>query len=228
MRSAAYPVAPGISERLAFQILAGSVPKALRGLWLKSRLGSCDGLPLVGRGVRVTHPQMVRVGRGFAIEDFAEVQGLSQRGVRIGNNVTIGRGAQIRMSSYYGRDLGVGLEVGDESNVSLQAFLGASGGITIGRRVLMGPGVMLLSEEHIADRLDLDIKYQGVRAVPIHIEDGVWIGAGVLVLGGVRIGRGAIVGAGAVVREDIPAFTVAAGVPARVVRKRTSLEIQTL
>jgi acetyltransferase-like isoleucine patch superfamily enzyme len=210
---------------LAFQILASTFPKVLRGLLLKARLGACDGVPLVGRGVRVTSPQLIRAGRGFVIEDLAEVQGLSQGGVHFGHNVTIGRGAQIRMSGYYGRDLGVGLTVGDESNVSLQAFIGASGGVTIGRRVLMGPGVMLLSEEHLAQRLDIDIKAQGVRPAPIHVEDGVWLGARVAILGGVRVGEGAIVGAGAVVREDVPRYTVAAGVPAKVVRNRSRTDM---
>ena len=44
---------------------------------------------------------------------------------------------------------------------------------------------------------------------PVIIEDDVWLGAGVIVQDGVRIGKGCVVGAGAVVREDLPAFTVA-------------------
>jgi acetyltransferase-like isoleucine patch superfamily enzyme len=53
----------------------------------------------------------------------------------------------------------------------------------------------------------------------IVIEDGCWIGARVTILGGVTIGKGAIIGAGALVNKDVPANTIYAGVPARLVRK---------
>ncbi len=53
----------------------------------------------------------------------------------------------------------------------------------------------------------------------IKIGDGVWIGAGALILGGVNIGKGAIIGAGAVVTKDIPPNVIAVGVPAKVMKK---------
>nr|WP_276612123.1 DapH/DapD/GlmU-related protein [Kineococcus vitellinus] len=57
---------------------------------------------------------------------------------------------------------------------------------------------------------------------PIVIEDDVWIGAGCIVLPGRRIGTGSIVGAGSVVVSDVPPWTVVAGNPARIVKKRRS------
>ncbi|HKF76560.1 MAG TPA: DapH/DapD/GlmU-related protein [Candidatus Dormibacteraeota bacterium] len=220
MGAAAYDVDPLIDERLARQVLADVLPRALRGLLLKPWLGSCQGIPLVGRGARVTNPQRICCGRGFAIEDGAEIQGLSRLGIHFGDNVTIGRQAQIRPSGYYGRDLGVGLTVGDNSNIGALCYLGASGGITIGHHVLMGPSVVVLSEEHCFDDHTLTIKAQGVRRLPTVIEDDVWLGARATILGGTRVGRGSVVAAGAVVREDVPPFSVVAGVPARVVGER--------
>jgi len=219
--TAAYALAPEIDERLAFEILASVGPKFGRGLLLSPRLGSCKGVPLVGRGVRVNNPHLIRCGQGFVAEDFAEIQGLSREGVEFGDNVTVGRGAQIRPSGYYGRDVGVGLSVGSDSNVGPQAYIGASGGIRIGNHVLMGPGVIILSEEHIFSDPGQPTKAQGVRPVPTVIEDNVWIGARVTVLGGSRVGTGSVIAAGAVVRDDVPTNTVVAGVPARVVRDRT-------
>ena len=54
---------------------------------------------------------------------------------------------------------------------------------------------------------------------PIHIERGVWIGAGAIVLPGVTVGENAVIGAGSVVTHDVPANTVVAGNPAKVIRK---------
>jgi acetyltransferase-like isoleucine patch superfamily enzyme len=216
----AYPVAAEIDERMAGQILGDVARKALRGLALKPRLGSCEGIPLVGRGVRVTNPQLVSCGRGFVLEDHAEVQGLSINGVHFGRNVVIGRGAQIRPSGYYGRDVGAGLTVGDSSNVGPGSYIGASGGIRIGSNVLMGPAVTVLSETHAFADTRRAIKRQGVEYAPTTIEDEVWIGSRAVILDGVTIGRGAIVAAGAVVRRDVPPGAIVGGVPARVIRER--------
>lgn len=59
----------------------------------------------------------------------------------------------------------------------------------------------------------------------ISIEDEVWIGYGSLILSGVTIGKGAIIGAGTVVTKDIPPFCIAAGNPARILKKRFSDEV---
>ena len=53
---------------------------------------------------------------------------------------------------------------------------------------------------------------------PVYIEDDVWLGANVIVLHGVTIGKGSTVGAGAIVTKDIPPYSVAVGVPARVIK----------
>jgi maltose O-acetyltransferase len=55
---------------------------------------------------------------------------------------------------------------------------------------------------------------------PVIIEDDVWIGARVIILPGVKIGKGSIVGAGAVVTKDVEPYSIVAGVPAKLIRKR--------
>ena len=64
------------------------------------------------------------------------------------------------------------------------------------------------------------------RAQPVVLGDDVWIGHGATLLPGVEIGTGAVVGAGAVVTKDVAPFTVVAGVPAKIIRRRVPLEVQ--
>jgi len=125
------------------------------------------------------------------------------------------------------------ITVGDFSFVGRNTFIWSAGRIAIGNRVLISHGVnifdnlthplsaverhqqfcSLLTVGHPA-QLDLDEKN-------IVIEDDTLICAGAFVLRGVTIGRGAVVGAAAVVTKDVPAWTVVAGNPARVVRTLT-------
>ncbi|QGY41956.1 maltose O-acetyltransferase [Pseudodesulfovibrio cashew] len=85
---------------------------------------------------------------------------------------------------------------------------------------MIGPNVVMDTSRHNDARADIPMREQGMTYAPITIEDDVWIGANVVITSGVNIGHGSIIGAGAVVVRDIPPFSVAVGVPCRVVRKR--------
>jgi galactoside O-acetyltransferase len=91
--------------------------------------------------------------------------------------------------------------------------------IRIGDSVMIAPSVTLTTTGHpVHPALREDFRR---FSEPIVLEDKVWIGSNVVVLPGVRIGYGAVIGAGSVVTHDIPAMTVAVGVPCRVVRPIT-------
>ena len=79
---------------------------------------------------------------------------------------------------------------------------------------------MLIASTHIHANINRPIVDQGFTAEGIFIEDDVWLGAGVKVLDGVTIGTGTIVGAGSFVTTDLPAYSIAAGAPALVKKKR--------
>ncbi len=207
--------------RIVSAQLAGKVgPMALRGALLAPRLGTSDGLPLIGRGVRVRNPHLVHAGRDLVVEDFAEIQGLSRDGIRFGNGVSVGTGTLIRPSSYYSRAIGVGLVMGDGSSLSPGCYIGCSGGVTIGEKTMLGPGVRVFAEDHVMSDPSLDVKSQGVEWSPITIGSGCWIASGVTITSGVTIGDGAVVAAGAVVTRDVPAGAVYGGIPARELKSR--------
>ncbi|MGF4043250.1 acyltransferase [Paenarthrobacter nitroguajacolicus] len=156
----------------------------------------------------------------MVIEDFAEVQGLSVNGITFGADVSIGRGTQIRPSSYYGGEAGIGLQVGDRTSFGTGCFIGCSGDIRIGNDVMLGPGVKLFSENHVFEDIETTIKSQGVKREFLTIGDDVWIGSGATITAGVSIGSGSVIAAGSVVTRDLPSNSVAAGVPAKVLRTR--------
>lgn len=88
------------------------------------------------------------------------------------------------------------------------------GGITLEDGVFIGPGVLLVTENHP----EQPAVWRNVYAKPIVVGHGVWIGAGAVILPGVTIGEHAVVGAGAIVTKDVPAGVIVAGNPARIVR----------
>jgi maltose O-acetyltransferase len=114
------------------------------------------------------------------------------------------------------------LTIGTRTSVNRGCILHCGGGLTIGADVLIGPGVVIYSQNHRYEDAGRLISEQGYDRRPVRIEDGAWIAARAVVLPGVTVGRGAVVAAGAVVTRDVEPFSVVAGVPARVIGARTT------
>ncbi|MGS3184609.1 sugar O-acetyltransferase [Aeromonas taiwanensis] len=114
----------------------------------------------------------------------------------------------------YGRHI----RLGQGSYINMGATLLDNAPIRIGAGVMIGPNVQIYTAAHA---LEADERLQGVEtALPVTIEDRVWIGGGAILLPGVTIGREAIVGAGAVVSKDVPAGARVVGNPARILPAR--------
>ena len=114
-------------------------------------------------------------------------------------------------------DYGYNIHVGNNFFANYNFIVLDGGEVRIGDNVFIAPNVGLHTAGHPLDskRRNEGLEYAG----PITIEDDVWIGAGVQVCPGVTIHRGAVIAAGAVVTKDVPANTVVAGVPAKVIKK---------
>ena len=91
--------------------------------------------------------------------------------------------------------------------------------VTIGDDCFIGPNVSIYTACHSTDPVERNSRREWAR--PVTIGDRVWIGGGVTILPGVTIGDNVTIGAASVVTHDIPAGTVAAGNPCKVIRKAT-------
>lgn len=133
--------------------------------------------------------------------------------ITIGGNSRILPGARIIPQQGY-------VKIGDNCNIQYGCLLYGVGGLEIGDNTRIGAKTIITPMNHIYTDQGTLIREQGETAIGIKIGNDVWIGSGVRVLDGVTIGDGAVIGAGSVVTNSIPPFSVAVGIPARVIKKR--------
>ncbi len=130
--------------------------------------------------------------------------------MNIGKKSVVYGGASLR--SPHKIKIGLSTIIGDNSS------LDARNGITIGNNVNFSSNVSIWTEQH--DYQDSLFRCETKVKTGVIIEDYVWIGPNVIILPNVTIGTGAVIGAGAVVTRDIPSYSLAVGIPAKVVGQR--------
>lgn len=127
-----------------------------------------------------------------------------------------GKGVVIERGASFGRKL----KIGNKSGIGKNAWI--RGTVSIGNYVLMAPNVVILTQNHVYDRIDIPIIEQGTTSEePVIIEDDCWICQNVIILPGITIGKGAILAAGAVVTKNVPPYSIVGGNPARLIKQRT-------
>jgi len=157
------------------------------------------------------------IGPQCFIDDYVTIYAHPDGGsIRLGRGVHLYRGTIIEVGA--GGSVTIGDDTHIQSSCNIKGFLGST---HIGRNVQIAPHCVLSPYEHGFDDVESPIRAQPITTSgDIVLEDDAWLGASVMVLDGVTIGKGAVIGAGAVVTKDIPPYSVAVGVPARVVRQR--------
>ena len=135
--------------------------------------------------------------------------------IHFDTNVSIGANS---LFSAEGGQIQVGSNTSFNAGVHINAAV--CGKIFIGKNCLIGPNVVMRTADHIFTKIDTPIRKQGHKCANIFLEEDVWIGANVVITGGVKIGKGCVIGAGSVVTKNIPEFSIAVGVPAKVIKSR--------
>ena len=101
-------------------------------------------------------------------------------------------------------------------------FFGSGGGISIGQGTIFAHDVQVFARNHLYDALDLQFIPYDTRFIEKHVTIGeyVWIGARSTIMAGVTIGDGAVIAACSVVTNDVPAYSVVGGNPAKIIKFR--------
>lgn len=213
-------------KRLRNLIYKAICPRIGHSVWIE------PGVKLVGaRAIALANH--TQIDSGTVINTTGEGNQIYlDEGVHLGNHVRLLSGGDrsiIHLKSGVSLDRGVDvkahdngyLEVGERTYLGPYVCMTGPGLIKIGKDCMIASHSSLYANNHIFSDPTRRIIDQGCVNKGIVIEDDCWLGSGVRVLDGVTIGRGCVIGAGAVVTKDIPPNSVAVGVPAKVISKRT-------
>lgn len=177
----------------------------LRGLLLAPFLRECRGPLSIGSGLSILGRDCVTCLGPFRARNRNRIEAYVRHG-----------GVHYRPSIVFG------------ANVSMEddCHIGAVNRVELHDNVMLASKVYISDHAHGSTELDDLLVPPHRRTVwskgPVIIEADVWIGESVAVLPGVRIGRGSVIGANSVVTRDIPPYSIAAGVPARVLKSRNA------
>lgn len=219
-----YRIDDSISKKEIFHESLAKMIALFRGFTLRLRVQRSIGVIFLGKHTKIKHAHKISLGKTIVIEDFVEINALSKKGITIGNNVTIKKNSIIECTGVL-REIGEGLVIGNNVGIAQNAFIQVRGFVEIGSNIMFGPGVSIFSENHTFKKLDKLLIDQPSERKGVMIEDNVWVGANVTILDGVKVGTGSIIAAGSVVNRDVPPFAIVGGVPAKVIKLRTSVEV---
>ena len=132
-----------------------------------------------------------------------------------GRNLQVARRVTINYSSR--------IEIGRDVYIATGCWLHAWGGITIEDEVQLGPYSVLVTTDH--SREGGSYRYGASRVASIRLCRGSWVAAHATITKGVTIGRGALVAANSVATRDVPEFSMAGGVPARIIQRKSRIEV---
>ena len=163
----------------------------------------CEGMPKE----RLQAKKLMKKFNDSEPDDFSGRSALLIEMLKIGKEVWV----EPPFYFCYGKHI----SIGEGSYINVNCNFIDDGEIIIGKKVMFGPAVTIATVGHPVHPDFRDYMY----AAPVHIADNVWIGANVTICPGVTIGENSVIGAGSVVIHDVPANSIAAGNPARIIRQ---------
>lgn len=193
--------------------LPGLLGLASRSVLYPCLFRRCGRRPAFGKGITLRGPTKISIGDKAIFDDYSVLDARGEHAaIDIGAHSAIGRFTTLAAKG--GRiELGDAVNIGSYCRIATQSRIAIGASTLVAAYCYIGPGNHQQGDGN-----------QPLISRPMEIKGGVeigahvWIGAHTTILDGVKIGEGAIVGAHSLVRDDVPAKTVVAGCPAKVVR----------
>ncbi len=213
---------PGILALLHYELVMlisswvpGALGLVLRRFLYRTLLAECGEKPVFGQNVVLRSPHKIRLGDGVIVDDncLLDAKGSTNRGISLGDGVFLGRNTILSCKNG-------DISLAEGVNIGFNSQIASGSSVHVGKDGLLAAYCYLIGGGHQSDDPSRPIQEQQAVSHGVRLDDNVWLGAGVKVLDGVHVGADCIVGAGAVVSADVPERSVAAGIPARVIRER--------
>jgi acetyltransferase-like isoleucine patch superfamily enzyme len=211
------PVSIRTQRKTAFWVtLLGSIPlsvgQKLRQYFYRFIVSKMGSDVNIEPDVRLVCAQTIVLGHGVSIGRHTLLNGWNRGSQLIlRDDVKLDQGVHIQA-------IGGTIDIGARTYIGPYVCMAGPGDIQIGKDCLIASGSGIYANNHIFDDPTRPINQQGIVWKGIVIEDDCWLGSGVRVLDGVTIGHGSVIGAGAVVTKNIPPYSVAVGMPAKVIK----------
>lgn len=169
----------------------------------------------IGIGVKIVNPQYISLGDNVKIEDHVTLIARGPGGISLGQNTILKDRVYLDTENPTGY-----INIDSDVYIGTGTTLFGHNGLEIGDHVLMAQNITLTPYSHIFEDPETNIIEQGGHSQKVTIGRDSYIGMGTCIMYSGNIGEGSVIGAGSVVVKPIPAYSVAVGNPARVIRSR--------
>ncbi len=212
----------GIAAFLKYEFLTctfsncpGALGIFLRGIFYRFLFKKVGRGISFGRNITVRHPNKIVIGNNVVIDDncMLDAKGVSNKGIEIKDGVFIGRNTILSCKDG-------NITLGENTNIGFNCELCSANDLNIGKNTLIAAYVYFVAGDHTYNVTDKPVIEQIGRSQGINVGENCWFGVKATVFDGVNIGNDVIIGASAVVNTDIPSFSIAVGIPAKVIKSR--------
>ena len=187
----------------------------LRGIFYKFLIKKVGKGVSFGKNIVLRHPNKIIIGNNVVIDDncMLDAKGITNNGILIEDGVFIGRNTILSC-----KDGDIILR--ENVNIGFNCDIFSGKKIELGKNTLVAAYVYFVAGNYVYDSADKPVNEMDSLCKGIYIDENCWFGAKALIFDGVNIGKNSIIGGAAVVNEDIPEYSIAVGIPAKVIKNR--------
>jgi galactoside O-acetyltransferase len=201
-------------------VIPGALGLILRKIFWPRLFGSCGRGVQFAQNIVIRHPKRIHLGSNVVISEYCVLDArtvTSNQVLTLGDDVILSNNVMVSCKD---GEVSIGARTGIGAQTIIQSTNQCP--VSIGEDVMIGPRCYLVGGgNYNIDRLDIPMNQQGIKQdTGAHLASDVWLGANVSILGGVHVAAGSIAAAGSVVTRSVPARSIVAGVPAKVIKKR--------